>query len=58
MQILHLLLVVAAVPLLLLDKLGSLQEMILNPVLGTIQDKRIDHHYEEQFQVCVTFKYT
>ena len=47
-QVVHLLLVVLAVTLLLLDELGSFQEVVLDPVLGAIQNKRIDHHHKEQ----------
>lgn len=57
-KVLHLSLVIAAIPLLLLDELGALQEVVLHPVLRAVEDKRIDHHHKEKFQVGMAFKYT
>lgn len=50
--------VILAVTLLLLDELGSFQEVVLNPVLCAVEDERIDHHHEEELQVCVALENT
>ena len=50
--------IISAVSFLFLDKLRSLQEMVLHPVLSAVQDEWVDHHNEEEFQVSVTFEYT
>lgn len=57
-QVVHILLVVSAVTLLFFDEFCSFQKVVLYPILGAIQNKRIDHHNKEKFQVGVTFKNT
>ena len=47
MQLLNFILLLLVIALLLLDKLRTLQELVLHPVLAAVEDERIDHHYEE-----------
>lgn len=49
MKLMQFLLVVTTVSLLLLYEFSTLQEMILYPVLSTVKDEWINHHYEEKF---------